>query len=65
MYKRQGVQKNFDDFFEDCVKQIELSRLEGQRKLLLVKCEAQADPEKRRELLEQVGTCLLYTSIRK
>ena len=51
-----GVQKNFDDFFEDCVKQIELSRLEGQRKLLLVKCEAQADPEKRRELLEQVGT---------
>ncbi len=49
-------QRNMDDFFEDCVKQIELNRLEGQRKLLLLKCEAETDPQKRNRLLETIGT---------
>ena len=50
-----GELKNFDDFFEDCVRRIQLGRLEADLKIANVKYESETDPEQRKELLEQIS----------
>ncbi len=50
-----GELKNFDDFFEDCVRRIQLGRLEANLKIINVKYESEHDSEIKKAMIEQIS----------
>ncbi len=50
----EDAQEQTDEFMKGCVKQLRISRLERQRKSLLAACEAETQPEKKRDILQRI-----------
>ncbi|MEA5004552.1 MAG: DnaB-like helicase N-terminal domain-containing protein, partial [Christensenella sp.] len=51
-----GELKNFDDFFEDCVRRIQLDRLEADLKIINVKYESESDPEEKKAMIGRISS---------